>query len=411
MAATPDTPTVFDQLVQTRREDARNVERARRRRQRHVARHGSAGRRHAGHHRLHRPRTAEHRDQPCARSTSPAPAGTRRCASCWRRAATSGCATRRSSLADQPAGVRMMRHAASPSRAAARPQRGVMLIEALVAIAIFSFAILGIMGLQATAIRAVRDADYRAKASLFANQIVGRMWVDRFNVPTYALNADGDAPCTAGTNASGQPGGDQLAQRPVRRGQPGLAARRRATCSSRSSWAEQHRHPDAVLARRRRTRRRTTSRSRRRSRAETMRNTFSTPSASAGFSLVEILVGMVVGLVVTIIIYQVVATNEGVKRTTTRRCRRAAERHVQPVDHRARHSRRGLGHADGRRHALRALLHLLQRRHDQRPGAQLLRRAGAHHRRRHRGRRLRQHHGAVGQFGARQRARRACCRT
>jgi len=36
-----------------------------------------------------------------------------------------------------------------------------------------------------------------------------------------------------------------------------------------------------------------------------------------GFSLIEILVGMVVGLVVTIIIYQVVATNEGVKRTTT----------------------------------------------------------------------------------------------
>lgn len=36
-----------------------------------------------------------------------------------------------------------------------------------------------------------------------------------------------------------------------------------------------------------------------------------------GFSLVEILVGMVVGLVVTIIIYQVIATNEGVKRTTT----------------------------------------------------------------------------------------------
>ncbi|MDM0115273.1 PilW family protein [Variovorax sp. J22R133] len=40
-------------------------------------------------------------------------------------------------------------------------------------------------------------------------------------------------------------------------------------------------------------------------------------SRQRGFSLVEILVGMVVGLVVTIIIYQVVATNEGVKRSTT----------------------------------------------------------------------------------------------
>lgn len=81
-------------------------------------------------------------------------------------------------------------------------QRGVMLLEALVAIAIFSFAILGIVGLQATAIRTVRDADYRAKASLFANQIVGQMWLDRFNVPTYALNS-GSAACGIGGNATG----------------------------------------------------------------------------------------------------------------------------------------------------------------------------------------------------------------
>ncbi|MDM0115274.1 hypothetical protein QTI66_24200 [Variovorax sp. J22R133] len=82
-----------------------------------------------------------------------------------------------------------------------RLQRGVMLIEALVGMAIFSFAILGIMGLQATAIRTVRDADYRSKASLFANQIVARMWVDRFNVPTYALNAD-EAACAPGSNTT-----------------------------------------------------------------------------------------------------------------------------------------------------------------------------------------------------------------
>lgn len=80
-------------------------------------------------------------------------------------------------------------------------ERGVMLIEALVAIAIFSFAILGIMGLQATAIRTVRDADYRVKASLFAHQIVGQMWVDRFNVPTYALNA-GNPVCASGSNST-----------------------------------------------------------------------------------------------------------------------------------------------------------------------------------------------------------------
>lgn len=40
-------------------------------------------------------------------------------------------------------------------------------------------------------------------------------------------------------------------------------------------------------------------------------------SPPRGFSLVEIMVGMVVGLVVSIIIYQVVATNEGLKRSTS----------------------------------------------------------------------------------------------
>jgi len=84
-------------------------------------------------------------------------------------------------------------------------QGGMMLIEALVAIAIFSFAILGIVALQAPAVRAVRDADYRAKASLFADQLVGRMWADRFNVPTYALNAAAAATCASGENASGNP--------------------------------------------------------------------------------------------------------------------------------------------------------------------------------------------------------------
>lgn len=42
-----------------------------------------------------------------------------------------------------------------------------------------------------------------------------------------------------------------------------------------------------------------------------------TPMRPRGFSLVEIMVGMVVGLVVAIIIYQVVSTNEALKRTTT----------------------------------------------------------------------------------------------
>jgi type IV pilus assembly protein PilV len=58
----------------------------------------------------------------------------------------------------------------------AKRQSGVMLIEALIAILIFSIGILGIVGLQATAVKASGDAKYRSDAALLANELVGRMW-------------------------------------------------------------------------------------------------------------------------------------------------------------------------------------------------------------------------------------------
>lgn len=86
-----------------------------------------------------------------------------------------------------------------------RAYRGVMLIEVLVSILIFSIGILGIVALQAVSIRNVRDADYRTEASMYASQIIGSMWADRFNVPTYALNAADVVPCGVGANASANP--------------------------------------------------------------------------------------------------------------------------------------------------------------------------------------------------------------
>ena len=84
-------------------------------------------------------------------------------------------------------------------------QAGMMLIEVLVSILIFAVAVLGLVGLQGNVIRTVRDSDYRARASFFADQIVGQMWVDRFNVPTYTLNANAPNACAAGANASANP--------------------------------------------------------------------------------------------------------------------------------------------------------------------------------------------------------------
>jgi type IV pilus assembly protein PilV len=57
-------------------------------------------------------------------------------------------------------------------------QRGMMLIEALIAILIFSIGILGIIGLQASAVQQSTDAKNRAEAAYLADQLMGRMWVD-----------------------------------------------------------------------------------------------------------------------------------------------------------------------------------------------------------------------------------------
>ena len=57
-------------------------------------------------------------------------------------------------------------------------QAGVMLIEALIGILIFSIGILAMLGMQGAAIKNTTDARYRSEASYLANQIIGQMWVD-----------------------------------------------------------------------------------------------------------------------------------------------------------------------------------------------------------------------------------------
>lgn len=67
----------------------------------------------------------------------------------------------------------------------ARSQAGVMLIEALIGILIFSIGILALIGMQGAAIRNTTDARYRSEASFLANQVIGQMWVDRANLALY----------------------------------------------------------------------------------------------------------------------------------------------------------------------------------------------------------------------------------
>lgn len=58
-----------------------------------------------------------------------------------------------------------------------RIQSGFSLIEVLIALLIFSFGVLALVGLQFTSIRQSSDAKYRSDAALLANRLIGEMWV------------------------------------------------------------------------------------------------------------------------------------------------------------------------------------------------------------------------------------------
>lgn len=79
-------------------------------------------------------------------------------------------------------------------RSAPDAQRGSVLLEALIAILIFSMGILAIVGLQAVSMKAASDAKYRVDASFLANQVLADMWLDRNNLANYVWDGTGAAP-------------------------------------------------------------------------------------------------------------------------------------------------------------------------------------------------------------------------
>ena len=78
-------------------------------------------------------------------------------------------------------------------------QSGVMLLEALIGILIFSLGILAMVGLQAMSIRFATDARERAEASNLAGQLVGQMWLDRAALANYAYPGSGTVPAALTT--------------------------------------------------------------------------------------------------------------------------------------------------------------------------------------------------------------------
>lgn len=67
-------------------------------------------------------------------------------------------------------------------------QSGIVLLEALLAILVFSLGVLALVGLQATAIKQSTDARYRSEASLLANDIISQMWISDRTTATLQTN-------------------------------------------------------------------------------------------------------------------------------------------------------------------------------------------------------------------------------
>jgi type IV pilus assembly protein PilV len=82
-------------------------------------------------------------------------------------------------------------------------QQGVILLEALIGILIFSLGVLALVAMQAVSVSNVSNSRYRTEAAFLANEIIGEIWVDR------------GANCTNVVNysASGGTGSNETAKR------------------------------------------------------------------------------------------------------------------------------------------------------------------------------------------------------
>lgn len=72
---------------------------------------------------------------------------------------------------------------------ARRAQRGVALLEAMIACVILAIGLLGTIGLQARAYSAMNDAGTRAEAVIASDKLFGMMSTDTANLPAYAIAA------------------------------------------------------------------------------------------------------------------------------------------------------------------------------------------------------------------------------
>ena len=97
-------------------------------------------------------------------------------------------------------------HTTPPNPQRRRDQRGVAILEVLIAVLLFSLGILGLIGLQARALSFSIDAEDRNRASLLANDAASLMWLKK-SVTLTTAELDAWNARVAAAAVSGLPGG------------------------------------------------------------------------------------------------------------------------------------------------------------------------------------------------------------
>ncbi|MEO6917720.1 MAG: type IV pilus modification protein PilV [Collimonas sp.] len=82
-------------------------------------------------------------------------------------------------------------------------QSGMLLIEVLISMLIFSFGILGLVSMQANAVKVSYGAEDRTRAALMANEMIAAMWTQK----TLAPSTTAWETRVANSTISGLPGG------------------------------------------------------------------------------------------------------------------------------------------------------------------------------------------------------------
>lgn len=70
-------------------------------------------------------------------------------------------------------------------------QKGIALLEALLAAVVLAIGLLGTIGLQARAYAALSDASVRAEATIATEKLIGLMSTDQANLGSYAMATGG----------------------------------------------------------------------------------------------------------------------------------------------------------------------------------------------------------------------------